>query len=327
MAERQTSPAIDAQAAEWAARVDGGPLSDGEQAALDAWLGADVRRVGAYAKARAVFAHVQRARALGPDYDAAEFAQPEPPARPGLSRRRMWMGGAAAAAGVVAAAGVGLQVGLPGHYRTRRGEVRLVPLPDGSSMTLNTASRAVIEFTGTERRVRLVEGEALFDVAKDPARPFLVAAADTQVRAVGTSFVVRCLARAPVQVLVREGVVEVKRRAAPEAATPVRLPANMRAVASTGGAVATSNVTAAEVQRELVWREGLLSFEDMPLDQAVTEFARYSATPIVIDDPALARETVTGLFRANNPGGFARAVADALDVRAEVTSREVRLYR
>ncbi len=327
MAERQTGQAIDAQAAEWAARVDGGPLSSEEQAALDAWLEADARRLGAYAKARAVFAHVQRARALGPDYDAAEFAEPEaPPARPGLNRRHLWMGGAAAAAGVAAAVGVGLQVGLPGHYRTRRGEVRLVPLPDGSSMTLNTASRASIEFTDTERRVRLAEGEALFDVAKDPARPFIVEAADTRVRAVGTSFVVRCLSRAPVQVLVREGVVEVNRDAA-VAEAPVRLPANMRAVASTGGAVATSNVTAAEVQRELVWREGLLSFEDMPLDQAVAEFARYSATPIVIDDPDLGRETVTGLFRANNPGGFAKAVADALDVQAEVTPREVRLYR
>lgn len=315
---------IDAQAAEWAARVDNG-LSVEEQSVLDAWLAGDSRRLGAYAKARAVFAHVRRAKALGPDYDVAEFATQPAVELVRPSRRRLWMGGAAAAAVTVAAAGVGLQVRNT-RVRTRIGEVRLVPLPDGSSMTLNTASRATIDFSGTARRIRLVEGEALFDVAKDSSRPFLVEAADTQVRAVGTSFVVRRLQDQPVQVLVREGVVEVKREAA-LAAKPVRVRANTRAVAAKDGAVDASAVTAAEVTRELVWREGLLAFEDVPLQQAIAEFARYSDTRIVVDDPAIGQETVTGLFMANNPTGFAQAVADALDLRAEATSREVRLYR
>lgn len=316
---------IDAQAADWAARVDNGPLSAEEQSALDAWLAGDSRRLGAYAKARAVFAHVQRAKALGPDYDAAAFAaQPvNAPAMP--NRRQLWMGGAAAAAAVALTAGVGLQArGQP--FRTKRGEVRLVPLPDGSSMTLNTASRATIDFSATERRVRLIAGEALFDVAKDTARPFLVEASGMHVRAVGTSFVVRCLPDKPVEVLVREGVVEVKREAAAVAA-PVRLVANTRAVAAGDSALEASAVTPAEVSRELVWREGLLAFEDMPLNEAVAEFARYSDTRILIEDSSVGRETVTGLYMANNPAGFAEAVADALDLQSEVTAREVRLYR
>jgi len=316
---------IDAQAAEWAARVDGGPLSPEEQSALDVWLDSDVRHLGAYAKARAVFAHVQRAKALGPGYDAAEFAAP--PAEPlaGPSRRQLWMGGAAAAAAVAVTAGVGLQW-RGTHFRTRLGEVRLVPLPDGSSMTLNTASRATIVFTRTERRVHLLEGEAIFDVSKDPSRPFLVEAADTHVRAVGTSFVVRRLPDKPVQVVVCEGVVEVNRDAL-KFAPPIRVTANTRAIAARDGEIEAASLTPAEVRRELVWREGFLSFEDEPLGQAVAEFARYSDTPIVIDDPVVARETVTGLFRANNPGGFARAVADALHLKAEVTSQAVRLSR
>lgn len=314
---------IDAKAADWAARVDNGPLSVEEQSALEAWLAGDSRRLGAYAKARAVFAHVQRARGLGPHYDAAEFASPAvAPARP--DRRQFWMGGAVAAAGIVAAAGLGLQA-RSGHIRTRRGEVRLVPLADGSSMTLNTASRVEIAFSETERRVRLIEGEALFEVAKDASRPFLVDAADTRVRAVGTSFAVRHLRDRPVQVLVREGVVEMKRKTT-NARPPIRVTANTRAVAAGDNAVDASVVTPAEVSQELVWREGLLSFEDMPLEQAVAEFARYSDTRIIIEDPAIARETVTGLYMANNPTGFATAVAAALDLHAEVSAGEVRLH-
>jgi transmembrane sensor len=325
MLERETGQVIDAQAADWAARVDNGPLSAEEQSAFDAWLAGDRRRLGAYAKARAVFAHVQRARALGPDYDAAEFAMPPVAVANQPSRRQLWIGGTATAATLAIAAGVSLQV-RSSVFRTKLGEVRLVPLPDGSSMTLNTASRASIDFSDTERRVHLIAGEALFDVARDVKRPFLVEAADTQVRAVGTSFAVRRLRHRPVQVLVREGVVEVKREVT-GAGPPVRVTANTRAVAATDGAVDASAITPAEVSRELVWREGLLAFEDMPLERAVAEFARYSDTRIVIEDPAIARETVTGLYMANNPTGFAKAVADALDLQTEATSREVRLYR
>lgn len=321
MPARQTSAAIDAEAADWAARVDNGPLSVEEQTALDAWLGDDARRLGAYAKARAVFVHVQRARALGPDYDAAEFASPPAPPARSVSRRAIWMG--AAAAGV---AGVTVTLGLQARaagVRTKVGEVRLVPLPDGSSMTLNTDSHATIAFSKTERRVRLVSGEAMFDVAKDAARPFFVEAGDTEVRAVGTSFVVCSLADRPVQVLVREGVVEMKR----EAAAPVRVLANSRAEAVGDHVITATRMTPAEVGREISWREGLLSFEDMRLEDAIAEYARYSETRIVVDDPALRRETVTGLFMANNPTGFAHAVADALELKTEVEGREVRLYR
>jgi transmembrane sensor len=322
MPVREASTVIDAQAARWAARVDGAPLSAEEDAALDAWLAGDVRRVGAYAKARAVFAHVQRSKALGPNYEAGEFASAAQAPR-GVSRRALWTG--AAAAGV---AGLSVTLGLQaraGVVRTKVGEVRLVPLPDGSSMTLNTASRARVSFSKAERRVHLLEGEAIFDVAKDPSRAFYVEAADTEVRAIGTSFVVCRLAAQPVQVLVRQGVVEVKRDAA--TAPPVRVTANSRAVSMQGGAIDAAAITPAEFSREIAWREGLLAFEDMPLEEAIAEYARYSDTRIVIVDPALRRETVTGLFMANNPAGFAQAVAGALDLKTEVSGREVRLYR
>src|SRR5690606_37574017 len=135
-------------------------------------------------------------------------------------------------------------------YNTRLGELKVAPLADGSVMTLNTASRVVVDFTETRRVVRLLEGESLFDVAKDASRPFLVEAGGTEVRAVGTSFTVRRLGDAPVQVLVREGVVEVSRHAGGPTARPVRLVANTRAVATptSRAAVAAAPVAPAEVR-------------------------------------------------------------------------------
>jgi transmembrane sensor len=142
------------------------------------------------------------------------------------------------------------------------------------------------------------------------------------VRAVGTSFTVRRLPSSPVVVLVQEGIVEVRDAAAPV----VRLTANMRATAATAGAGLVS-VTPAQIQRELTWREGRISFEGETLQAACAEFARYSETKIVVDDAELGKEEISGTFRANDPIGFGTAVAEALGVRVEVGEGEVRLLR
>lgn len=336
-AKRDSSDEIDAVAAHWAARVDGAALSRAEQAELDCWLAADSRRLGAYAKARAVFAHVRRAQALGPNFHPDEFAHnddpfalaPWPLPRGVPTRRRFLAYGGAAAAGVALTAGLIFR-NRAVSYATDLGEVRAVPLADGSTVTLNTNSRIAVNFTDERRSIRLLSGEALFDVAKDRARPFLVDAGDTEVRAVGTSFTVSRLDQRPTAVLVREGVVEVNRRGgmAGAGAPLIRLEANSRAIAAMEtSAVTTSAVPPTQIVRELAWREGMLSFEDVRLDQAAAEFARYSDTHIVITDPAVGARTVTGLFAARNPTGFAETVATVLDLRAEAGPGVVELHR
>ena len=105
-----------------------------------------------------------------------------------------------------------------GRFSTGKGETKVVALKDGSVVTLNTASEIRVNYSDAVRAVELVRGEALFDVAKNKARPFVVAAGDTSVRVVGTSFTVRHFDAAPVQVLVREGIVEVFKPAAGDAA-------------------------------------------------------------------------------------------------------------
>ncbi len=210
---------------------------------------------------------------------------------------------------------------------TRKGEVKVAPLADGSVVTLNTASRLAIDFSPHRRDVTLISGEALFDVAKDRSRPFVVTAGDTQVRAVGTSFTVRHLANLPVQVLVREGVVEVSKKNQ-TSVTPLRAALNTEVTAPLSDAhPVAARLAAPELDRQLAWREGRLAFEGQTLAQAAAEFARYSDTKIVIDDPSLGREEIAGLYQANDPVGFSKAMAAILNAHTEVGEGVVRITR
>lgn len=234
--------------------------------------------------------------------------------RSGDRRRFLLMGAGAVAATAVVAAGVGLMTHKT-VYATKRGEVRLVPLADGSSVTLNTDSRISVAFSAGQRIIDLLQGEALFEVIKDPARPFVVMVADTQIVAPAASFVVRRLVNRSVKVMVRDGQV-VLRRGQAAASQHVDLTANTAAIAASNASIEKVSLPPSQVERGLAWREGMLSFEDERLDQAVAEFVRYSDTEIVIDDPSIGAETVTGLFSANDPEGFARAVASTMKLRS-----------
>ena len=329
----ETAKQIDAAAADWAARLDRGVLSPEDEAGLDAWLAEDSRRVGAFAKARAVALYADRARALGPQFDPRKFQSAETSTFSPMRRRMLW--GAAAGVGSLVAVGYGLQAAAGEVYTTRRGEMRVVPLADGSIVNLNTDSSIKVRYTKTRRTIHLDRGEALFDVAKDLARPFVVYAGDTEVKAVGTSFSVQRLTDAPVQVVVREGVVEVDRAGfgGTVRAAPTRLAANMRATAPlVEGLAAPAPIKAVaiapvEVERAVAWRQGRIAFEGETLAEAVKDFQRYSDTRIVIDDPAIAGEEVTGLFQATDPVGFAQAVATSFGLRAEVGENQVTLSR
>jgi transmembrane sensor len=320
---RRTAQEIDAEAAEWAARMDGGPLQPEQEKQFQAWLQDDVRCMGAYGRMRAIALTSERARALGPDFDPAAFISP--PAFP--RRRLLQLGGAVAASLLVAAGGAWQVLRMRGRFATGKGETKVVALKDGSVVTLNTASEIQVNYSDTLRGVELLQGEALFDVAKNRARPFVVTAGDTNVRAVGTSFTVRRLEEAPVQILVREGVVEVFKPASGE--MPVRVSANSMAEAAQNQdrAIAARAVPLAQLQRQIAWQTGQIAFEGETLAQAAAEFARYSDTRIIIDDPALAREEITGLFKTTDPVGFAKKTAISLNLRVSIGEGEVRLSR
>ena len=320
---QKTAQEIDAEAAEWAARMDPGPLQPEQERQFHAWLNADVRCMGAYGRMRAIALASERARALGPDFDPGAFTPPPP-----FPRRTVLQLGGAVAAGLLVTAGGAWQVlHHRGRFATGKGETKVVALKDGSVVTLNTASEIQVNYGDRMRSVELLQGEALFDVAKDKSRPFVVTAGDTSVRAVGTSFTVRRLEEAPVQVLVREGVVEVFKPASGD--RPIRVAANNMAEApqSQDAIIAAHPVAPAQLQRQFAWQTGQIAFEGETLAQAAAEFARYSDTKIVIDDPVLAREEITGLFKTTDPVGFAKKTAVSLNLQVSIGEGEVRLSR
>ena len=327
MAVRETHRDIDRAASEWAARHDRGPLSPEEDAALEAWLRGDPRRRGALLRARAVSLMSESAQALGPDFDPETFAEPR---RPRLSRRGMLTGsGAAVAAASLAAFGL-VSSAAGAVISTERGEIRLVPLKDGSTVLLNTESRIRVRYDEGRREVTLLEGEAYFSVARDERRPFVVEVDGRKLRTAQAGFRVRKLDKAPVDLLVSQGRVDVSAAPLFGAGKVLVVSANTRlalADAVHPSAERPRPIAPEAVTRELAWRDGKLAFEGETLGQAASAFARYSDTRIEIRDPALAREPVTGLFAASDPVGFSRAVAQVFDARLQKDGDTVVLSR
>jgi len=312
---RETARDIDETAASWAARADRG-LSPAESADLEAWLRGDVRRAGAYARLTWALMSTER-----PD------AAAQRPLTSRRSTRRAWLAGAGAVAASLAATAAYLGATRPVSYATRKGEQKVVSLDDGSVITLNTNTRLQVRYGKDRRQIQLLEGEALFDVAKDRDRPFVVSARNADVRAVGTSFTVSNVGSAPVAVLVREGIVDVMREDQPQQPA-ARVTANCRAVlARDTGAVAVAQVNEAELGSDLAWTDGRIIFRGETLADAAAQFGRYSDVGIVVVDPELGAERVAGVFNATDPVGFAKSVALSLDAKVEIRADLVRLTR
>ena len=258
---------------------------------------------------------------LRPRFDPTPVAEPEPIRWTKLSRRHAlaWAGAAATAASL----GV-LGVSMPAAgaiIRTRRGELRLIPLKDGSTVMLNTDTSVRIDDTqGRERQVTLIGGEAYFSVTRNEAAPFVVHVDGRRLSTVEARFRVRKLGKTPVDLLVNQGRVDFASLGWTDR-RPVAVGSNMHVALDKPGLLRRSSperpaaVPPDVVARELAWLEGKIAFEGETLGQAADSFARYSDTRIVVRDPDLAREPVTGLFAANDPVGFSRAVAGVFNAR------------
>jgi transmembrane sensor len=311
---------IDNRAAAWATKRNLGVLTPEEDAVFETWLAADIRHLGAYGRAEAVLARLERI----PGSAIVGLRADEAPTV--WTRRRVVLSGSIAAS--IAAAFVGGAALWQSHqnetFATGIGQVREVVLADGSIVTLNTNSSVTVNYTKDRRNIHLVRGEALFDVAKNKHRPFIVLAGDMLVRAVGTSFTVSMLPQRPIQVLVKEGVVELARISAPRSAS-VRVSANTQVLMTHDVPIVAAGVPKAKIERDTAWQFGRIAFDNQTLRDAAQEFSRYSDVRIVVDSSA-ANRTVTGLFVANDPVGFAKAAALVLRLQVAVSDREVRLF-
>lgn len=302
MSEQTISTDMD-DAAAWVARMDTDHWCEADEAELNAWLREDPCREGALLRAQALWTSLDsapEAAVIDPDQRT--------PAKVSIFRRPSVIAGAmmalaASLAVVVMPSGVSV-------YGTEVGEIRQIPLEDGSSAAINTASRIAVDMKPDMRLVRLDSGEAWFKVAKNKGRPFVVQAGGVWVRAVGTAFSVRRHDKGA-EILVTEGTVSAWSER--NSGHKIYVSAGGRAFVGAGAQVQSARDTAA-VDRQLAWRSGKIDLVNEPLSRAVAEFNRYNERKIVLSDENAAREQVDGVFRTDDPEGFAVAVHSLLGV-------------
>lgn len=228
--------------------------------------------------------------------------------QPSLGRRSVLISGLAGATALLVIAGAWLWSGR-GEYATDIGEQRVIQLADGSKVNLDTDSRIRVRFSNGERRIDLDHGQALFDVARAPDRPFVVYAGDARVTAVGTVFDVR-RAGETVNVTLVSGVIDV---VAPEMVASRRRMAAGQQARVAGSTISTRTV---DVVAETSWTAGRLIFTDIPLEQAVAEMNRYLTDKIEIDDPAIRTVSINGVFQVGDRDAFISAASDGLGLRS-----------
>jgi transmembrane sensor len=216
--------------------------------------------------------------------------------------------------------GIGLLRSPTEHIETAVGEIRRLPLKDGSMAAVNTATKLAIKIRPEVRQIALDEGEAWFQVAHDRARPFVVVAGDIRVRAVGTAFSVRRM-EAGADVQVTEGAVEVW--SVDAQTNKRRISAGARTFVSDAAGPGIAVEASTQIDRSLAWRSGQLIFDGDTLGAAASEINRYNAVQIRIADPSLANEKFVGRFRTNEPEALAQAAATILGARAVMTGAEI----
>jgi transmembrane sensor len=206
-------------------------------------------------------------------------------------------------------------------------------LADGSRVALRTGAVIAVDFTVEARSVRLAQGEAMFAVAHDPARPFVVHAGNVEVRAVGTEFSVARAAGATT-IYVTEGRIAVTPAGNPPAPAagpgiPVYAVAGERVLVPAAGAdgvrPAVTRLSDPEIASALAWRGERLEFSEVPLADAVRIINRGRAVPIVLGDADIGRRTVTGVLWADDGDGFVRLLEQGFDLSAEREGGVVRL--
>lgn len=305
---------VEQAAAGWALRH---PLDPSERKALDAWLAQDRRHAGALLRAQAALSAIDRV--LVPEL--ADSAPEPAAARP--TRRWMLIGAGGAVAATVAGI-LGWPQLMGARVATARGEIRRLPLADGSIATIDTSSALRVVLADDSRRIALDKGQAFFQVAKDRKRPFIVDAGIAQARALGTAFSVR-RTEDGVQVAVTEGIVGVW--AGNESGAMTILQTGQFATFRRGDTTPVTGSAPAAIERSLAWRSGEIALENEALGNAVAQFNRYNRQQLVLADSSLAGERLVGLFRIDDPAAFAETLAVSHEIEAVVMPDEIRLKR
>lgn len=306
--------AVREEAIAWLVRLQSGDSKD--HPAFEAWYAQDPRHAEIYDDVLANW-----------DKMAAAAHTPAARARRSGGTRGPWIIAFSALAAAVAAAVLLLPAGIwqqPGlsdaegrervQFASAAGETRTVRLPDGSQAILDVSSRLSLDFSSTERSMRLDRGRARFTVAHGDDRPFVVWAGQAKVIAHGTIFDVGFVGE-KVLVSLLEGVVEVQGAsgAAVSGARASRIlePGQKLIVAGSSPAATPEPVRPADVR----WTpNAMLSFEDVPLEEVIAAVNRFNDLSVALADPALGKLRFSGTFDARDPDAFAQMTASMFDL-------------
>lgn len=333
---------IDDQAAEWVATLDGDQLDKATVQQFKQWLNQSPEHRASFERHQGLWSDMNRlAQILPPTHQSAGSHQSA------SSPAAAWwqlLWGRSLLAGVALLCVVLLTMGGDQRYRTAIGEQKSVLLDDGTSVLLNTDTELLVDYSRSRRQIYLLQGEAHFDIAHNPERPFEVFAGEGGVRAIGTAFSVY-LRSDDVEVVVTEGTVEILSQspanpaqlaAAGQASEPAATEKNAakKATANTvtaGHVVTYDRHTAEHVMQQaladsrdkLSWHNGMLVFRSEPLENVIAEVNRYTPLNIVIPDQAIRALKVGGFFKVSDIQSVFKALEEGFDIHAEAVSDDV----
>ena len=321
---------ITQEAARWLDKRAGGPLSEEDAAAFEAWR-SHPDHAAAFARLERTLQNVRGVR----DDVRLTRRRAAAAARASARSRRPWLPASAAAAVLILVSAVTGMIGLGGDtaappaqtatvadartglddrsaVETAIGERLTVTLDDGTQVTLNTRTRLAMRYTEAERVVELQGGQALFDVAHDADRPFIVEAGAQRVRALGTAFDVRRAATG-VEVTLLEGRVVVEEFTEPTSDAPERALVHVAELVPGEQFIsdlvqAQPQIRTADIERVTSWRRGRMTFRNTTLGEAVAEANRYAHTPIALTDDRMAQLRISGAFPTDQVDAFVEAL-------------------
>ena len=231
-----------------------------------------------------------------------------------------------------------------GQYHTAVGEQTTITLPDNSVVQLNTNTRLTMDYSGTDRALYLLQGEAHFEVAHNPERPFNVYVGTGLVRAVGTAFSVH-LSENDIGVIVTEGVVEIEPEVVATTATNINTATTTDSAAPTQSAPTTEpsqrlaagkaavfdqhqikhiqSIPPQEMQQRLAWQRGLIIFSDEPLERVIAQISRYTDINIVIKSEELRQLRIGGQFQVDDTRAIFRALEKGFGLKAEYATNQL----
>ncbi|WP_411820052.1 FecR domain-containing protein [Hyphococcus formosus] len=317
-----TRAEMDAAAAAWYARLDGDDVTAEDRAAFGQWIAESEHHKAAFERVATLWDGFGVLKELEDIALSAEECEPSKP--PLITRRKI----VAMAASIVMVVGVGVISMLytsftPERYATGVGEQKTIRLKDGSEVQLNTDTQILVKIDDKARHITLERGEAHFEVATDPQRPFSVFAGKGVFTAVGTAYTVRLRPGAEVEVTVSEGRIAMAAERALAQVTETTETTKIKdqhllgtALDAGQNAVFTDKVESIVsiepnvLTRKASWRLGLLTYQGEPLSEVVADVSRYTDINIEISDAAIQSLPVGGTFRV----GEIDAMFDALEV-------------